>query len=252
LEGTDVWIYAAIDWAATGAMLSGWATLIGAFAVIYAAHKGSDTFKQWRRQKSEERRIELAEQVLTLAYKLRRAIEGIRSPAMFEPESSVVYEELRRNGVIDDNTPAGHRGILATAQATLSRTNNNKPLWDSLLDTMPSAKAIFGDEVETALNLIWTQRNRIIVAAQRYARTIHDRNAPTEDAMERQIMRNERTEAIIWAGAGENGEDEIAGIIDTSIQTLENALLPVIRADTSFGTAISAKSPDVPKIERQG
>jgi hypothetical protein len=251
MEATNLSIYAAIDWAATGAMLSGWATLIGALAVFYAAHKGADTFQQWRRQKSEERRIELAEQVLTLSYKLRRAIEGIRSPAMFEPESSTVYDELTKNGVINDNTPVGHKGILATAQATLSRTNSNKQLWDSLLDTMPSAKAVFGDEIETALNQIWTQRGRIIVAAQRYARTIHDRHAPTDEALEQQLKRNERVEAIIWAGAGENGDDEIASKIDASIEALEKTLLPVIRADTPFGTGIT-KSPDVPKIERQG
>jgi hypothetical protein len=174
-----------VDWDGTGSMLSGIGTIIGALAVIYAAHKGSDTFKQWRRQKNEERRIELAEQVLTLAYKLRRAIEGIRSPAMWGAEQGEVYDELRKNGVINDQTPEGHKGILATAQATMSRSNVHKPLWDALLDTMPTAKAVFGDDVEGALDEIWKQRNRIITAAQRYARLIHQVPGRTDEAQEK-------------------------------------------------------------------
>ena len=80
-------------------MLSGIGTIVGAGAVIYAAHKGSDTFKQWRRQKNEERRIDLAEQVLTLAYKLKRAIEGIRSPIMMANEIVEVEALLREQGL---------------------------------------------------------------------------------------------------------------------------------------------------------
>src|SRR3546814_15956255 len=92
-------------------MLSGWATLFGAGAVVYAAHKGSDTFKLWRRQKNEERRIELAEQVLTLAYKLRRAIEGIRSPAMWAEEINAVHDELRKIGLINSQPRSAERRV---------------------------------------------------------------------------------------------------------------------------------------------
>ncbi|EPR14165.1 hypothetical protein M527_12780 [Sphingobium indicum IP26] len=216
-------------------MLSGIGTIIGALAVIYAAHKGSDTFKQWRRQKNEERRIELAEQVLTLAYKLRRAIEGIRSPAMWGAEQNEVYDELRKNGVIDDQTPEGHKGILATAQATISRSNAQKALWDALLDTMPTAKAVFGDEVENALNEIWKQRSRIITAAQRYARFIHQTTPHTEEAREKQFKKQDEIEAVIWFGGDADGVDAVANSINGAIKSLEDTLLLIIRSDTPFG-----------------
>ena len=236
-------ICSSVDWAATGSMLSGWATLFGAGAVVYAAHKGSDTFKQWRRQKNEERRIELAEQVLTLAYKLRRAIEGIRSPAMWAEEINATHEELRKNGLINDQTPEGHKSILATAQATLSRSNANKPLWDALFDTMPTAKAVFGNEVENALNAIWSQRGKLIASAQSYARLIHQPAPRSEKEQEAQMKRHGKLEGVLWTGgdiwAGEeDGKpvDELADAVNGAIETLEAMLLPIIRSDTPFGT----------------
>ena len=225
-------------------MLSGWATMFGAGAVVYAAHKGSDTFKQWRRQKNEERRIELAEQVLTLAYKLRRAIEGIRSPGMWAEEVNALHEELRKIGLINDQTPESHKGILATAQATLSRSNANKPLWDALFDTMPTAKAVFGDEVEKALNAIWSQRGKLVASAQSYARLIHQPDPRSEKEQEAQLKRNGKLEGVLWAGgdiwAGEEGKgvDEIADAVNGAIETLETMLLPIIRSDTPFGTMV--------------
>ena len=225
-------------------MLSGCATLSGAGAVIYAAHKGSDTFKQWRRQKNEERRIELAELVLTLAYKLRRAIEGIRSPAMWAEELDVTNENLRKNGLINDQTPEGHKSILATAQATLSRSNANKPLWDALFDTMPTAKAVFGDEVEKALNAIWSTRGKLVVSAQSYARLIHQTVPRSEKENETQMKWRSKLEGILWTGgdvwAREEGEpvDEIADALNGAIESLEAKLLPIIRSDTPFGTKV--------------
>lgn len=237
-------VCSSIDWAATGSMLSGWATLFGAGAVVYAAHKGSDTFKQWRRQKNEERRIELAEQILTLAYKLRRAIEGIRSPAMWAEESIAIHDELRKNGVITDQTPEGDKGILATAQATLSRSNANKPLWDALLDTMPTAKAVFGDDVENALNALWKQRGKLVASAQSYARLIHQPDPRSEKEREAQLKRHGKLEGVLWTGgdiwAGEDGNavDEVADAVNGAVEALEVMLLPIIRSNTPFGTNV--------------
>lgn len=63
----------AIDWSATGDMMAGLGGLIGAGAVIYAAPKAADTFSSWRKQKHHERCMIVAEDILTLAYKLSGA-----------------------------------------------------------------------------------------------------------------------------------------------------------------------------------
>lgn len=227
--------FGSIDWAATGSMLSGWATLIGAGAVVYAAHKGSDTFKQWRRQKSEERRIDLAEQVLTLAYKLRRSIESIRSPMMLAGEIADVEAKLREQGLLDDHTAEGKKGNLTTAQATLYRVTSYKELWDALLDIMPVAKAVFGDEIEAQLNAFWLLRGKIVAAAQSYARLPDHDHARNAEARQREIDRRERLEQAIWFGGGEDGVDALANSVDEAVKSLEVHLLPIIRSDTQLG-----------------
>ena len=225
-----------VDWAATGAMISGWATLAGAAAVVYAAHKGSSTFKSWRRQKNEERRIDLAEQVLTLAYKSRRAIEDMRAPGILGVEMSELHAQLREQGVVDDDTPVTHKGVLANAQVILSRSNSRKAIWDALLDTLPVAKAIFGSEVEEQLEEFWKQRCRLIAAAHSYAGLIRWPRAHSEEATERQYKRQRDIENVIWAGAADDEVDAVGAKVDAAVANLESWLLPTIRSDTPFGT----------------
>lgn len=229
-------ICGSIDWSATGSMLSGWGTLIGVAAVIYAAHKGSDTFKQWRRQKSEERRIDLAEQVLTTAYKLKRAIEGIRSPMMLVGEIATVELNLRERGLINDSISDAAKSTLTTAQGTLMRIDHYKDLWNALLDITPVSKAVFGDQIEKQLEEFWHQRSKIVAAANAYARLPTDNYARTAEQQMQQHQRRDRLEQTLWYGSSENGLDAIGNAVNSAIRELETVLLPIIRSDTSFGT----------------
>lgn len=218
-----------IDWSATGSMLAGIGAMVGSGAVIYAARVGRSTFHDWKRQKNEGRRIDLAEQILALAYKLKRAFQGIRSPGMLGWEATETIKKLTEAGMIDEST-AGHiRSGLATAQATLLRADHHKPLFDELLDTMPVAKAIFGEEIEKALNTFWVQRAKVMTAAQVYADIIR-RNEPRDERRLDDLMeRRDRTEAIFWEGGGRDGVDVVADAIDAATVTLEAKLFPILR-----------------------
>lgn len=87
----------AIDWSATGAMLSGVGALGGAVAVLIAASVGKSTFEAWKRQKIEERRTELAETSLILAYKIQDAMSVIRSPVTMGDENDAAEQALRKD-----------------------------------------------------------------------------------------------------------------------------------------------------------
>ena len=215
-----------IDWSATGSMIAGIGTSIGAGAVIYAAHKGADTFNEWRRQKHHERCISLAEEILTLTYKLKRAFEGIRSPAIFAGEMSEIAEKLRESGLIDREEEPDQ--LLTTAQAALSRTDFHRGLFDRLLDNIPVAKAIFGDQVADQMNVFWSLRVRITTAAHSYVRD--RRSLPAgSDRQLRQQERRERNENILWAGGDENGIDQFEVDLVGAIAHLERFLLPILR-----------------------
>lgn len=220
-----------IDWAATGAMLSGWGSLAAAGAVIFAAKVGRSTFNDWKRQKNEGRRIDLAEQLLALAYKLKRAFAGIRSPGMLGWEIGEMEKKLTESGMIDAQTPHHIKSGLSTAQATLSRADHPKALFDELLDTMPVAKAIFGEDMEDALNTFFVQRAKIITAAQRYADLIRRDEPRDERKLDALMERREKTETIFWEGGNAEGVDEVADVIAGAIRTMEARLLPIIRHD---------------------
>ena len=53
-----------IDWVATGTMLQGVGTLVGAVAVLVAAWFGKTTFEAWRRQQVAGRKLAQAERIL--------------------------------------------------------------------------------------------------------------------------------------------------------------------------------------------
>lgn len=227
--------YQTIDWATTGSMLAGIGTIFGGGAVIYAARKGSDTFNQWRRQKSEERRIVLAEQVLTLAYRVRRAIDTIRSPVLWRAEKEEVIAGLIRDGFVKDDTEIQHREWLATAGAAFARAKSSQPVWDSLVEILPTAKAIFGESIETRLEQLWKERNKVLAAAQRHA-DLYRRRDPTDPAEAERMWETQNSiEAVIWAGAGRDGVDAVADAVDNIIAGLETDLLPIIRDETRFG-----------------
>lgn len=218
-----------VDWSATGDMMAGAGAIIGAGAVIWAAKVGRSTFNDWKRQKNEGRRIDLAEQLLALAYKLKRAFQGIRSPGMLGWEISEMERMLTESGMIDAQTPDHIKSGLSTAQATLSRTEHHKPLFDELLDTMPVAKAIFGEEMEEALNTFWMQRAKVVVAAQTYADIIRRNEPRDERRLDDLLARRDRTEGVFWEGGGPDGVDSVANAIVAAITTMEDRLFPIIR-----------------------
>ena len=165
------------------------------------------------------------------------------APAIWADEVAKVHTELTERGLIDEQTSEDRKSILATAQATISRSNLSKPLWDTLLDTLPTAKAVFGNEIESELNELWKIRSKVIASAQSYARLANQSKPRDEKELESQIKRQGRLEGVIWSGgdiwAGKDGEtvDEVGDAINHSVEQLEAVLLPIIRSDTPFGTS---------------
>jgi hypothetical protein len=221
-----------MDWVATGSMLTGLGAVVGAGAIIHATRKGADIFAQWQLGKDEDRRIALAEQSLALAYRLRRAIEAIRSPAIPGAERSEIHRQLRDAGAIDDRTPDYASGYLASAHATTSRAAAHKPLWDDLLGALPAIKAMFGDEIDVAVEEFWTQRDGILAAAERYARLARQSDSRAGGYDQEELFRLQRElEATLWLSRERREADAVADAIDGAIAALERGLLPIIRSE---------------------
>lgn len=94
---------------------------------------------------------------------------------------------------------------------------------------MPVAKAIFGEEMEEALNTFWVQRARVVTAAQSYADIIRRDEPRDERRLDEQMARRDRTEGVFWEGGGPDGVDAVANAIAAAIMTMEVRLFPIIR-----------------------
>lgn len=205
-----------VDWNATGTMLTGWGTLAGAAAIAYAAKVGANTFGSWKRQKQEERRMDAAERILTLAYRLRYDLEAIRSPGLFHYELESAGEQLRAELKNFDLKPKGEQDRIRTAQVYKNRMDRHEGDFQEVWTTKPVALALFGPSVEKGLHEFW--RNFMLVGMSSTALSEDDGN---DKDFSRSIRRDLSTSSKDTA---------ITLAIEAAIRALECELLPVIRS----------------------
>lgn len=203
-----------IDWAATGSMLSGWATLAGALAVIYAARTGANTFAAWKRQKVEERRMDAAERIMTLAYRMRPAFATARSRGILGGETKAAQDTLDANWPDWRQKGIEEQRRITTAQTVLNRLHAYREDWEQIWVLKPIALAHFGKDIEDALHSFWTAYVEVEVSASEMAEdTGHDRAFTVE--LRRAVF-------------GQDG-DQVNETIERAVSLLERELLPVIR-----------------------
>ena len=201
-----------IDWNATGTMLSGIGTIFGAFAVAFAAFKGADTFQKWKQQKAAERRMSVAEDILTWAYQFEQVLPSIRSPATFGYESDQSEEKLKLD--IPGFEQRDNRHLLQQSQVILTRVSAHQEKWDRLFELMPLAKAYFGQATFGDLQELW----RVIASVRSAALTYQ--GGPEH-------LR--KMEGRFWEGAAE--PDELKDQADVAVKRLTDRLLPEIGAN---------------------
>lgn len=139
-----------IDWTATGAMLQGIGTLVGAVTVLIAAGIGATTFSRWKRQQITGRHIDRAEAILGGAYEARAALSAVRSPMMWSGEINAAEAVLKGNPKFADLEKKRQKRII-TCQAYYERLKQTRPKRDKLYELEPMARAIFGAELADAI-----------------------------------------------------------------------------------------------------
>ena len=205
-----------------GAVLSGLGALAQAAAIGCAAWMASNTFEGWRRQKLSERRIEQAERILTATYKVRRGLSLIRNPAMWGHELAAAEEKLKADG----QWPLGQhdQSRLTTQQAYYNRLNATREDRVALEQCQPMARALFGEQLEIALETLNRQAHTVRVYVDSAARA-RDRMSPEH---------REKIDAAIFEGwpKGDDGPNEMDEIIAAQVKLIEDSLVPVLRLET--------------------
>lgn len=194
---------------------------MGAIAVIAAAIIGSRTFNSWKRQKLAERHIEQAERILTAAYKVRRSLSRVRSPAMWGHETDVAEEQLKANGQWEKVYPESERKSLATAQAYYNRLNSTRDDQRELEECQPMARAFFGENLEKAIEKL----NHQFWTVKVYVDANHKDKTGSDPDFRRKI------ESTIWEGYPSAEKNEVDQIIAAQIRLIEEICVPVLRME---------------------
>lgn len=209
-----------IDWQGTGSMLQGWATLLGAGAVVYAARAGKRGLADWREQRQEERRVEIAEKVMTLAYRLREDMASARGRLFTGGERARAESQLE-TGLTDwEHYDQDRRSRAIMGQSVLNRLRYEGNAWDMIWELKPIALATFDEPVAALLQVFWAQYASVSVSAEAF---IGD--YPGDREFEKTLRRE-------LFGGGD--DDSVKKAIDETIVKLEQILLPILRPSAAL------------------
>jgi hypothetical protein len=207
---------ASFDLVSFGAILQGIGSIAGAVAIVIAALIASNTFDSWRKQKLSERRIEQADRILTAAYKARRALRYVRNPMMWAHELDAAEKQLESAdtwSARDDD----RKQKLILAQGYYNRLNKTVEERKALDECLPMARALFGEDVEGALEELNHQFHLVQVSADA---STWEENDPE---FRRSIM------ADLSSAGGSAVPNRINETLESQIAFIEAHCLPVIR-----------------------
>ena len=195
-------------------------TLIGIVVAAIIARAGFETFDKWKRQKIEERRIDIALEALSVAYESEGVFASIRNPGSFGYESE---DMPRHEGESEDDFK-----YRATYYVPLKRLNNHKDFFIKVLQLQPRVMAVFGPQVVGIFAQLNEARVHIQVSAQMLMRRRQENEGWTEA---RQAQRT-RMEADIWSGMGDvYPEEELPGgdRVQKKLEAFKNGVVKLCR-----------------------
>lgn len=207
-----------IDWAATGSMLQGIGTIAGVGAVLLGAKIAAVT---WKEQKIAERRLEMAERILTATHKGRSALSYIRSPMMWANELRAAEEKLKEDAAWLSQDE-GRKKRIVTAQAYFERINRAKDDRTALEDCLPMARSLFSHDLEQAIENLKRQFWIVQVDVESYI----DDDGTLEPEFSKKIRRG------MYEIKARDGEtNEVSDAIANAVETIERVCEPALRLE---------------------
>src|SRR5579862_323348 len=164
-------------------------TIIGFAITIIIAVGGFRTFNRWKREKLEERKIEIAFEALSIAYETKFIFETIRNPMTYSYE----WDDMPQIAGESDND----RSNRGTSYAIFKRMERNKDFFERLWKLQPRFMAVFGSETEDIFFKLHQARRYVEVSAQMLVRR---RDGDIGELNDNRRRQREQWEADIWTG----------------------------------------------------
>jgi hypothetical protein len=130
----------------------------GPIVASVIAFFGFRSFRRWKREQLEGRRMEIAFEALKLAYQSTYVFDNIRSPLIEAYE----WADMPQN-TGDNEDKRSRRGPF---YAVSKRIQANKEFFKSVWDVQPACMAIFGAEIQDTFIELHKARRAVEVACQ--------------------------------------------------------------------------------------
>lgn len=196
-------------------------TIIGFMITISIAIGGFRTFGRWRREKLEERRIDMAFDALTIAHETKFIFQSIRSPLAQGYEWADMPE---RSGDTEDK-----RQRRGTYYATFKRIRDNKAFFERVWKLQPRCMALFGSQVEATFMKLHQARRHVEVAAQMLAENVDD---PDRTGNSRDLYEQLRRD--VWDHGGyESEKDRVGKMLNEFVTEVIRFAEPVVQQQYS-------------------
>jgi hypothetical protein len=201
--------------------------LLGLLLTAGIAIAGFKSFGRWKREKIEERRIEVALDTLAIAYEAVFRFEAIRSRIVREDE----YEGIDEANSGKSLYPITHRAGQRSPYAVLMRMANNAAYFEKVYDIEPKFMAIFGAETQECFELLYSARTIVESSAQALFEEGLIEHDPS-DLETRERLRKLRVDVFASKGKIE-AEDRVGQKILEFQKQIEGLCRPIV--DQTFG-----------------
>jgi hypothetical protein len=192
-------------------------TIAGLSLTGYIGCQGLRTFNRWRREKIEEKRIEVAIDALAAAYKSKFVFEYIRGAFIPAHEFQDMPE---RAGESDSD-----RGRREGTYAVLKRIERNQDFFDHVWELQPKFMAVFGEKTGEIFDLLHAARRDIQVACDMVAwMTEPERDNKEEWELLIQLRQD------IWSSTGKKAKegDRVGKKLEDFRTRIETLCRPIV------------------------
>ena len=186
--------------------------IIQALAVVAVAIPASFGLTTWRDQLIGKKKIELAEEALTLAYELQEVIQYARHPFSSG-------EGEKREG--RENEPEGHRRSNDAIYSRIVRLSEYGETFAKLQTVRIRFRAYFNEQAQDELAVFNTVRKEIIFSAWELINNSTDLDEYPKDL--RTEMRN-----TVWDKSVAERPDKIRQKVDSAVAEIERVCRPVL------------------------
>ena len=206
-------------------------------AVAWAAFMAARGIDAWRREFIDKRRMELAEEALTLFYQARDVIAEIRSPFGFGGEG-----ETRKPA---PGERAADKAELDGAYVLIERYNKHLELFSKLRAMRYRFMARFGRESANPFDELNVVVNKLVQSSYRRASmTRYPRTSASEEEAERLDQKAREIDSIYFAGFP---DDAIAPKVESIVAAVETQCNGILTSKSTLYSLLNAHFPGTRK-----